>query len=129
MPTEPRDMTPATRHDVDNACAKLGAELRAELASKEDLRATAAELRAELASKRDLEGWGTRLLAMMREELARHAAAMQEYFRHSFAIADEKSEHTRQDVAAHVADRSIHHTHEPPPRARRKPTRASGRSR
>lgn len=102
MTPEPPDMTPATRHDVQT----LGAELRAELASKADL-----ERFATKVDLRDLEG---RLMA----QFAKMADAMAEHFRQLFGVLSDKDKQLEGDLVAlrhehdaHVADTAIHHTH------------------
>jgi hypothetical protein len=73
-----------------------------------------------------------------REEVAGMFMAMREHVSDLVRPLDEKLAHfavqlvaLRQEFNAHVTDRTIHHMHAPTRRApaKRKPTRASGRSR
>jgi len=100
------DMTPATRHDLQ--------ELRTEIC---------AELRAELASKADLQALESRLMAAF----AQLAASLREYLGDLVRPFDDKYRHlpgeiaaVKQELAAHASDKSIHQTHARTKRARPK---------
>lgn len=105
MTTDPSDMTPATRHDVNTAAAELRVELKADMA---ELKADTAELKADMAE----------LGRMLFAELARWGNAILEEVGRRIGILDDKLDHhireltaLRQEHDAHVGDRSIHHTH------------------
>lgn len=78
---------PATKEDVSNAVA----ELRAEVSEMKT------ELRAEMATKQDLAAMETTLIAAIRKEVSDAARGLDENWRGYFSAVDEKYAHLPED--------------------------------